>query len=269
MYFFIDESWQSTKNGKFKVGVLSAVPFLVNGFNDFLTDIYRLKCKHLGHLNGDQEIKGKDVFRNYHFRSELKGKPSYYLELARDVFKHLESKEIPVFASVTFEKDEIDLSCAKPRQLDRPFFFLFERINQYMKEKFPATKAVLVFDDRDVGTNKNISKAISNFLNKSYAGRNFDHITKVPFFAISAENSGIQTADLIAHVVGRRFTGDRGAINEFFQIAKKIAYKSQPISIGHGPNLKTVILGGIKIAKERREKVREEKGEAGVLEGQA
>jgi hypothetical protein len=40
---------------------------------------------------------------------------------------------VRLFASIVFSKEELDLSCTNVNQLERPFFFLFERIDLFMK----------------------------------------------------------------------------------------------------------------------------------------
>lgn len=85
-------------------------------------------------------------------------------------------------------------------------------------------------------------------------------IIKVPFFAISSENTGIQLTDMVGHVLGRRFTGDRRIVREFFEKIKEMEFASKnkvPDKDGKG-----YILKGIKVAKEKKEK------EAGVPEDQ-
>ncbi|MBK8870354.1 MAG: DUF3800 domain-containing protein [Elusimicrobia bacterium] len=249
MLFFIDESWQTTEDRRFKAGVLSAIPIDSTDFNRVSQDIYGLKRKHLGYDVAPLEIKGHKLLKRYYFRLEKKGVRSEQLDFARDLFSYWESQGLKVFASVTFSKGELDLACANENQLERPFFFLFERINVFMKENHPDDIAKLVFDDRSAGMNERISRSVSNFFHKSSAGRTFDKILKVPFFAISRENVGIQAADIIGHAIGRRFTGDR-EMTEFFQRIKKMQFESRDlVKIGDGRD--PVHFRGIKVVKER------------------
>ncbi|MCG6551345.1 MAG: DUF3800 domain-containing protein [Candidatus Magnetominusculus sp. LBB02] len=246
MLFFIDESWQSSLNNKHKVGVLSAIQIDSRNFNEYSSHIFKLKSIYLGVNSG--EIKGKELFNNYHFKLESKGIKSIGLELARDIFNYMETLKTRYFASIVFSEQEIDLACNDANQLERPYFFLFERIDLFMKESYPTLMAKLVFDDRGVQDNKKISKSISNFFHKCSVGQKFDSIIKVPLFAISSENVGIQMADIGAYLLGKRFTGDKTRL-EFFKKVKGMQFISDtPVAEVKG---KTLPLKGFKVIKEK------------------
>ncbi|MBF0565505.1 MAG: DUF3800 domain-containing protein [Nitrospirae bacterium] len=185
MLFFIDESWQSTLDNQYKVGVLSAIQINSCDFNECSQKIFKLKSTYLGFNSG--EINGKELFKNYLFNLELKGIKSKGLDLARDIFDYMETLGTRYFASIVFSKREIDLACEDANQLERPYFFLFERIDLFMKENYPNLMAKPIFDDRGVQHNVKTSKSVSNFFHKCKAGQRFDTIIKVPFFAISSE----------------------------------------------------------------------------------
>ena len=176
MLFYIDESWQTTKDAKHKVGILAAVQIKNHDFNACSQQFYSFKCKHLSIPAGDREIKGNSIFRSYVFDLESKGIVSKELNLARDVFSYMKTIDVRCFASIVFAEQEIDLACANVNQLERPFFFLFERIDLFMKENHPGLMVKLIFDDRGVQINGAISKSISNFFHKSHAGRTFDSV---------------------------------------------------------------------------------------------
>ncbi|GEM_PF-2150483 len=263
MLIFIDESWQSSeKRPDRKVGVLSAVAIHSRDFNEYSCQIWNLKVKHLGPRCGDIEIKGQEIFRNYLFRLEWKGIRSRQLDLARDILEYAETHGAKAFASVVLDQREVDLACADDKLLERPFFFLFERINFYMQENYPDLVANLVFDDRGNRQNQKISKSVSNFFHLSSAGQEFDRIIKAPFFAISSENIGIQLADMIGHLVGREQVGDGKVISEFWKRIKKLEHKSQTQIEAKG---KSFYLFGFKIAREH-EAIKA--NEAGGLAGQ-
>lgn len=247
MLFFLDESWQVTKNEKYKVGILAAVQIKSHDYNECSKQFYVLKSKHLGAAAGNKEIKGNGIFRNYLFDLEAKSIVSRELDLARDVFVYVKTLGVACFASVVFAQKEIDLACANATQLERPFFFLFERINLFMKENRPGLKAKLIFDDRGIQVNKAISKSVSNFFHKSQAGQEFDSIVKIPLFAISTESVGIQLADMIAYILGARFTGNKQKF-EFFWKAKELEYKSRTLFSADG---KHYPLNGFKVIKEK------------------
>ncbi|MCB4791126.1 MAG: DUF3800 domain-containing protein [Elusimicrobia bacterium] len=247
MLFFIDESWQTTEDNKYKVGVLSAIQINSHDYNMCSQYIHDLKIKNLGFKAGDIEIKGSHMFREFVFRLEEKQIVSRELTLARDIFAYMKTAGVLVFASVVFAKEEADLACADVRNLERPFFFLFERINIFMKENYPNLMAKIIFDDRNISFNQKLSKSVSNFFHRSHVGQTFDNIIKVPFFAISTENVGIQFADMVAYILGSRFTGDRGR-SEFFKFVKSMEFKSRTKFNVEG---KEYPCSGIKVIKEK------------------
>ena len=73
MLFFIDESWQTTQDKKYKVGILAATQIKSHDFNKCSQGIYQVKLNHLGHEGSDVEIKGNGIFRRYVFDLESKG----------------------------------------------------------------------------------------------------------------------------------------------------------------------------------------------------
>lgn len=229
MLFFIDESWQTTEDGKNKVGVLSAAQIQSHKFNEISTNFFKLKTQHLGSGAGDVEIKGHNILREYLFNLEQKkGVPSKELNLAREILGFLKVSGITLFGSIALEKEEMDLACADVRRLERPFFFLFERIDLFMKENHPGMMATLIFDDRGVQTNEKISASVSNFFHKSYMGQTFDNIIKVPCFAISTQNIGLQIADIVAYILGGEFTA-KSYLHEFYQKLKESEFKSRKL----------------------------------------
>ncbi|PIQ86917.1 MAG: hypothetical protein COV74_02820 [Candidatus Omnitrophica bacterium CG11_big_fil_rev_8_21_14_0_20_45_26] len=251
MLIFIDESWQiSDRNPDKKVGVLSAVAIRSTDFNEYSRQLWNFKVKHLGNRCGDVEIKGSTIFKKYFLRLEWKGIRSHQLNLARDVFDYASTHGAKAFASIVLDDNEVDLSCADSKQLERPFFFLFERINTYMEENYPDLMASLIFDDRGITQNERISKSVSNFFHLSNIGKSFDRIIKAPFFAISSENVGIQIADMIGHVIARRSTGDEKILDEFWQKTKQLEYKSKKEIEADG---KSFHLFGFKIARNHRQ----------------
>lgn len=247
MLFFIDESWQSTHDNRYKVGILSALQIKSHDFNECSKQIYSLKIKHLGSRAGDIEIKGREILRNYLFGLESKGIQSKELNFTRDILLYMETLGIKLFASVVFSKQEVDLACANVNLLERPFFFLFERIDLFMKENYPGLMAKLIFDDRGIQFNKKISKSVSNFFHKSSVGQLFGNVIKVPFFAISSENVGIQMADIVAHILGSRFTGDKKQI-DFFKKVKNLEFVSRTLFDINGKKVPRL---GFKVVKEK------------------
>lgn len=254
MLFYIDESWQKTSDNKMAIGVLAAIQIKAHDFNKISTDIHRLEVTHLGYQAGNIELKGKAIFSDYIFGLEEKGIKSNNLELARELLKYLDSLGSKCFASIVESENEMPLECANADNLDRPFFFLFERINLFMEENYPGLMAHLIFDDRGVQANNSISRAVSNFLHKSQVGKSFDKMIKVPSFAISTNNIGLQLADIVAYTIGKHHVHP-GRINEFHRAIKSLEYLSRKkIPVGD----KEYPLYGFKV-------VRDKKNEAGDL----
>jgi len=250
MLFFIDESWQQTARGDVKVGVLAAFQVKAHDFNEFSRHIYQLKATHIGPPAGNTEIKGKHIFRDYLFNLEQKGIKSNELNLARSIFGYLKSLGSNLFASVVIAEEEIDLSCADENKLERPFFFLFERINLFMEENHPGLMASIIFDDRGVQQNRNIATSVSNFFHKSQVGQSFDSIIKVPTFAISDSNVGVQIADMVAYILGNKMTG-QNKTKEFEMQAKELQFKSRKKYMVDG---KEYSLFGFKTIKDKNKK---------------
>lgn len=228
MLFFIDESWQQDQTGKTKVGVLAAIQIKAHNFNQLSSDIYQLKVKNLGYELGNIEIKGRSIFREYSFNLEKRGMVSQELSLARNIFDRLTIEGANFFASRVFAEQEITLNCADENHLDRPFFYLFERINLFMEENYPSSMAHLIFDDRGAQDNSRISSAVSNFLHKSHIGKRFDNIIKFPSFAISTKNVGLQIADMAAYLLAKRHFKP-AMIQEFDKKLKKLEFKSRQL----------------------------------------
>jgi hypothetical protein len=247
MLFFIDESWQQTRDERFKVGVLAAIHFKSHDYNDCSNQIFNLKLRHMGPSSRESEMKGKNLLKEFCFNLEAKGIKSNGLTLAREILDFLKCRGARVFASVVFSAEEINLSCTDENKLERPFFYLFERIDLFMKENYPDVMAHLIFDDRGVQSNQRISKSISNFFHRSSRGQSFANIVKVPFFAISSENIGIQAADICAYIIAARFSGDKKK-REFFSRVKEAEFLSRtPVDIGG----RKISVKGIKVIKEK------------------
>ncbi|MBI3313747.1 MAG: DUF3800 domain-containing protein [Candidatus Omnitrophica bacterium] len=249
MLFFLDESWQTSNDEKRQAGVLSAISIKSHDFNKCSTDIFNIKVKHIGYDAAKLELKGRGILKPYFFKQlQEKGIESVQLNLAEAILKYTASMKAATFASIVYDKQELNLSCAEEDRLERPFFFLFERINQFMNENHPELIAKLIFDDRGLETNQRISKAVSNFFHKSRTGQSFDKILKVPFFAMSNDNVGIQLADISAYILGRVFTGD-GKLKKYHLLIKSMEFKSREELTA--PDGKKHRLFGFKIIKNK------------------
>lgn len=117
---------------------------------------------------------------------------------------------LTVFGVVCFDQSLRDLRCHDPIRLEPSYRALFERIDMFMRAKFSARRAKLVFDDVDHGTNAERAASITNFFNRTNVGRGYDTIIRTPFFAVSqAQNIGLQLADVVTTICGTRFRDDR------------------------------------------------------------
>lgn len=228
MLVFLDESFRVNKRHAEPVpfGVLAGVALHEKGLTRVAQDVYRLKYKHLGaEFARDGEIHGKELTKRYAFKLEEKGISSKNLNLARDLIRYIRQKQIPVFGCVCFQDDLQDFKCQNLTALDKTYRYLFERIDMFVKIEAPEEKAILVFDDRDHGTNANNATAITNFFLRSPDGLSMDSIIDTPFFGISqAQNVGLQLADLVTTIIGQRFEGFE-PIMPFWEDLRKSIYR--------------------------------------------
>lgn len=211
MLIFIDESFQISRSNKDKViGVLGGIGIPEEDFRVVVSDIFALKAKHFGIEKAKtMEIKGSHLFKPYVFKLKDKGIKSKNIELGNDLLQYIVSKKLPIFGTVCFEDSLSAYSCQDVHSLDKTFIYLFERIDIYLKNEFPQKMAKIIFDDWGYVINKLNSEAITNFFVRSPAGLAMSNIIKVPLFAISqAQNVGLQLSDLLAYVIGLKFTGE-------------------------------------------------------------
>ncbi|HPF98769.1 MAG TPA: DUF3800 domain-containing protein [Kiritimatiellia bacterium] len=226
MLFFFDETFRDSCIYKgTSLGALCGIAIPERNLARITTDIYQLKLKHLGaDFARDQEIKGKELLKNWVFRLAAKGQPSKNLALASDLLGYITRMGLKVFGCVCFARDFRNFRCEDMTSLDFTFRYLFERIDNFMKIERPDSMAKLVFDDRDFETNRQNAEAITNFFVRSGLGAAMDSIIKTPFFAISqAQNVGLQLADFVATVIGLKFASNRN-VNPYFEALKPAIY---------------------------------------------
>ena len=188
------------------------------------TDIFQLKLKHFGHeFASEKEIKGKDLLKNRVFQYvEDDKRPN--LPFAKDVLQYIAYKKLYVFGCVCFEPGTQMFKCDDVRALDNTFWYIFERVDMFMKIEHPQQLAKLIFDDRDYGTNSPNAAAITNFFIRSPRGLALNSILKTPFFAISqAQNVGLQLADFVTTIIGLRFESCLH-IQPYFDLLKPSIY---------------------------------------------
>lgn len=208
MIFFFDESFrESLAHPGVSLGALCGVGIPEGQLRRVSEDIYEMKHKHFDiDFARDEEIKGRELFKNYVFALQKKGIVSKNLALGADLIEYIHRKHLPVFGCVCFEKGIQKFQADDVTALDKTFRYLFERIDMWMKFERPDDKALIVFDDRGYGINKKNAEAITNFFQRSNHGTAMDSIVQTPLFAISqAQNVGLQLADLVTTVIGLRF----------------------------------------------------------------
>lgn len=225
MLIFFDETFrESLRHSEVSLGALCGIGIRENELSQVESDVFKLKYKHMGsEYARNQEIKGKDLLKNYVFRLEAKGIPSKNLALAKDLIEYIVSKKLPIFGCVCFEKHLQRFQVDDVTALDKTFCYLFERIDMFIKIYRPDEMASLVFDDRDYGINQKNSAAITNFFQRSARGLSMDSIVKTPFFAISqSQNVGLQLADFVTTVIGLRFSSHEQAQPYFAALKEAI-----------------------------------------------
>jgi hypothetical protein len=229
MLVFFDETFRDSLSYKgASLGVLSGIAIPEQELHRVATDVYQLKYKHMGaEFARDGEIKGKELMKNWVFKLEAKGGTSRNLALARDLLAYIEAKKLTVFGCVCFEKALREFKCADVRALDMTFRYVFERIDMFMKIKFPDRRAKLIFDDRDYGINRLNAMVITNFFQRHAVGLSLDSMIKTPFFAISqAQNIGLQLADFVTTIIGLRFASHPNAA-PYFSVLKRCLFTYQ------------------------------------------
>jgi Protein of unknown function (DUF3800) len=225
MLIFFDETFrESLRHSDVSLGALCGIGIRESELSRVESDVFQLKYKHMGSdYARNHEIKGKDLLKNYVFKLEAKGIISKNLALAKDLIEYIVSKRLPIFGCVCFEKHLQRFQVDDVTALDKTFYYLFERIDMFMKVYCPDEMASLIFDDRDYGINQKNSAAITNFFQRSARGLSMDSIVKTPFFAISqSQNVGLQLADFVTTVIGLRFSSHEQAKPYFAALKEAI-----------------------------------------------
>ena len=211
MLIYFDESFRKSKTAADKpVGILLGIAIKEEDLSQIVADIFHLKVNHFGYEAAQKfEIKGAECFKNWVFRLQQKGIISKNLAFSSDLLDYMILKKLVAIGCVCFETTLYDFKCEDVRSLDKTFFYIFERVDIFMKREHPERMAKLIFDNRDFHINKTNSEAITNFFVRSPAGLALTSVVKTPLFAISqAQNIGLQLADFAAYIVGSRFIGD-------------------------------------------------------------
>ena len=230
MLVFFDETFRTSKvrDGEIPLGALCGIAIPEDQLTRVANDIFKLKQKHLGDdFAREDEIKGKELLKNYVFRMREAHGQSKNLDLVADLIRYIKRKKFRVFGTVCFEEKFHKFKCEDMTALDMTFRFLFERIDMFMQIEHPKDMAILVFDDRDHGTNLRNATAITNFFLRSPYGLSMNKVLDTPFFGISqAHNIGLELADLVTTIIGMRFEKSPNGI-EFFDQLKPCIYRWQ------------------------------------------
>ena len=211
MMVFFDESFRKhTKSGN-PFGVLTGVSIPEDVFARFQRDFYQICRPYYGQvLKEGHDVHGSDLLTNTTMRVHDEGGNSGHWSLAEDILNYSNHVGIKVFGVICFRTDYQSFVCSDDTNLDLTFKYLFERIDLYMKREFSNQYAKLVFDDRGRSTNEKNGRAITSFFLKSTVGSSYDSIIKTPLYGVSkSHNYGLQLADIVATVTGRKFQGDR------------------------------------------------------------
>lgn len=160
-------------------------------------------------LKPEQEMRGTELLGNATFKCIEKKGYSYHFNLVEELLGFARISGFAVFGVVCFDPSFHTFACRDEHSLDRTYRCLFSRLDRYAKREHPGELVELVFDDRDVRTNRENAKAITNFFGKSPVGRRYDSILPYPLFAVSqGHNYGWQLADIVTTVIAKRFEGD-------------------------------------------------------------
>ncbi len=228
MLVFLDETFRKHKRTGNGFSVISGVAIPEDTFGGFQRDWYGLVKPYYGAvLKEGHDVHGHDLLTATTLRIVASGGHSGHWSLAEDILNYAYRRRIRAFGVVCFQDEYQSLVCADEDRLDKTYRRLFERIDVYMREKFPKRYAKLVFDDRGHSTNSRNGRAATNFLSKSTVGSGYDTIIRTPFFGVSqANNYGLQMADLVTTVLGLRFQGS-DAVYPLWRKVHSMLYRFQ------------------------------------------
>jgi len=211
MLIFLDESFRKHNRTGQRFGELSGVAIPEDIFADAQVGMYNVRRPYHGIvLNEDDEIKGRYLLNSATLNNRAENRFSYKWNIAEEMIQYARRRRLVTFGIVCYWEQLHTFTCEDEHQIDLTYRYLFERIDVFMRERFPKRQAKLVFDDRGYQTNKKNARAITNFLSRHAIGRGYDTILRVPVTATSeGHNSGLQLADLITTVIGLRFQGEK------------------------------------------------------------
>lgn len=225
MLIFLDESFRTHRPSGNSFGVLSDIAIPEDVYARFTRDFYSIvKPYHGTVLREDADVHGSDLLTNTTLRIKAEGRHSGHWSLAEDLINYSTQQELRIFGVVCFRSDFQSFRCANERKLDMTFQYLFERVDVYMRDRFPRRLAKLIFDDRGRSTNEQNARAITGFFLRSNLGSSYDTIIKSPFYGLAKTHCyGLQLADVVTTVIGLKFQGDR-RIAPLWRTARKMLY---------------------------------------------
>ena len=234
MLIFLDETFRTRldKNGnEIPFGALCGVGIPIETYSKIANAVFCLKLDTMGKEYAEsKEMKGKKLLNNRIFRlmEANPDTPQKNIRFVKDIIEILHRNKLPIFGCVCYDQQFRDFSCENDSLLDITFKSLCERINMYMKREHKDRKAIIVFDNRDVGTDERNARAVTNFLVRSSRGRAMrSSILEIPMFAISqANNVGLQLADLVTTIIGIYATGEPG-ISDIYNLLHRRFYTWQ------------------------------------------
>ncbi|MBY0311634.1 MAG: DUF3800 domain-containing protein [Phycisphaerales bacterium] len=227
MLVFLDESFRKHRRTGAGFSVIAGVAIPEDTFSVFQRDWFEVVRPYHGVvLKADHDVHGNELLGSTTMRVKEQGKYSAHWSLAEDLLNYSITRKFRVFGVVCFQDEYQSLICANDTRLDTTYMALLERVDLYMREKFPQRFVKLVFDDRGHSTNAKNGRATTNFLSRSTRGMGYDSIIKTPFFGVSkANNYGLQLADLVTTVISCRFQGNE-TIYPLWLKAKHMFYRS-------------------------------------------
>lgn len=231
MLIFLDETFRSRtdKNGNdIQFGALCGIGIPIQKYAKIANSIFKIKLNTMGREYAEEkELKGKRLLNNRIFRL-MKDNPEnnqINITFIKEIINVLHRNKLPIFGCVCYDQQHKGFKCENAELLDSTFKSLCERINMYMKREQMDKKAIIVFDNRDNGTDERNARAMTNFLVRSKSGYSMrSSILEVPMFAISqANNVGLQLADIVTTIIGIYASGEQG-ITEIYDMLHRQFY---------------------------------------------
>lgn len=206
----MDETFRFAENEngqKIPFGALCGVGIPIASYSRIANAVFRLKLEFMGKEYAEEkEMKGKKLLapRTFRLRDENPQNIQKNILFVERLLDILEKNKLYVFGCVCWDMQMSQFACRDDKMLDLTFKSLCERINMFMKREYPEKKAIIVFDNRDAGTDEKNARSVTNYLVRSNAGKRMrSSILEVPMFAISqANNVGLQLADIVATIIG-------------------------------------------------------------------